>query len=182
MLAPGESGMTRPIIWATGTLAAVAISATLAGGRVAELVKARASSPASSASAEPAPAPAGDRVLVLQADGRGHFMVHPQVDGLAVRMMVDTGASIVALSAEDAEKAGIRPNPGDFKRPISTANGTVMVAEARIRELRVGDILVRDVEAVVLPAGRLGTSLLGMSFLRRLKGFDMAGGRLTLRG
>ena len=57
-----------------------------------------------------------------------------------------------------------------------------MVAPVRIRELRVGDIAVRDVEAVVVPEGRLGTSLLGMSFLRRLKGFDMAGGRLTLRG
>jgi aspartyl protease family protein len=57
-----------------------------------------------------------------------------------------------------------------------------MVAPVRIRELRVGDIAVRDVEAVVVPEGRLGTSLLGMSFLRRLKGFDMAGGRLTLKG
>ena len=97
-------------------------------------------------------------------------------------MMVDTGASLVALSAEDAAKVGIRPNPGAYSRPISTANGNVMVAPVRIRELRVGDIAVRDVEAVVVPEGRLGTSLLGMSFLRRLKGFDMAGGRLTLKG
>ncbi len=174
--------MTRPILWATGTLVAIALSAGIAGERLAASIK--PSAPAQDAASAKAPGylPPPERILVLQADGRGHFLLHPQVDGLAVRMMVDTGASIVALTAEDAEKAGIRPNPGDFKRPISTANGTVMVAQALIRELRVGDIRVNDVEAVVVPAGRLGTSLLGMSFLRRLKGFDMAGGRLTLRG
>jgi aspartyl protease family protein len=57
-----------------------------------------------------------------------------------------------------------------------------MVAPVRIREMRVGDIVVRDVEAVVAPPGRLRTSLLGMSFLRSLRGFDISGGRLTLRG
>ncbi len=175
--------MTRPIIWATGTLVAVAVSASLAGEHMSAFVR-RAQSPSSAPSpTSSALAPSStDRVLVLQADGRGHFLLHPQIDGLTVRMMVDTGASIVALTSEDAERAGIRPNPGEFNQSVSTANGTVTVAPVRIREIRVGDISVRDVEAVVLPAGRLGTSLLGMSFLRRLKGFDMAGGRLTLRG
>ena len=172
--------MTRPIFWATSTLVAIALSAGLAGERIASVVKPRPSAPAGPPST--AAVSSAERVLVLQADGRGQFVLHPQVDGLTVRMMVDTGASIVALSAEDAERAGFRPNPGEFNRPISTANGAVMVAPVRIRELRVGDILVRDVEAVVVPRGRLGTSLLGMSFLRRLRGFDVADGRLTLRG
>jgi aspartyl protease family protein len=179
MMGAENSAMTRPIVWATGTLLAVAASASLAGGRIAALVK---PAPSQSRPADPNALPTSERVLVLQADGRGHFLLHPQIDGLTVRMLVDTGASIVALTAEDAAKAGIRPGPAAYDRLISTANGTVMVAPTRIRELRVGDISVRDVEAVVLPPGRLGTSLLGMSFLRRLKGFDMAGGRLTLRG
>jgi aspartyl protease family protein len=175
--------MTRPIIWATGTLVAVALSASLAGERMSEFVrKSQAPSPPASPRTGSVAPNSPERVLVLQADGSGHFLLHPQIDGLTVRMLVDTGASIIALTMEDAEKAGIRPNPGEFNRAIATANGSVMVASARIREIRVGDISVRDVEAVVLPAGRLGTSLLGMSFLRRLKGFDMAGGRLTLRG
>ena len=175
--------MTRPIVWATGTLVAIALSAGLAGEKIPGVVnRFREVRPAPTSASGSVASPQSERVLVLQADGRGHFTLHPQIDGLAVRMLVDTGASIVALTLEDAEKAGIRPNPGAFNRPISTANGTVSVAEARIREIRVGDISVRDVEAVVLPAGRLGTSLLGMSFLRRLKGFDMTGGRLTLRG
>jgi aspartyl protease family protein len=65
---------------------------------------------------------------------------------------------------------------------VSTANGVVQTAPVRIREIRVGDILVRDVEAVVLPPRALGVSLLGMSFLRRLEGFEIAKGRLVLRG
>lgn len=176
--------MTRPIIWATGTLVAVALAAGLAGERIAAAVK-----PAPPLAQRPGPVPASpaafppaERILVLQADGRGHFTLHPELEGLTVRMLVDTGASVVALTAEDAERAGIRPNPGDFRHAVATANGSVSAARVTIGELRVGDILVRDVEGMVLPAGRLGTSLLGMSFLRRLKGFEMAGGRLTLRG
>ena len=172
--------MTRPIVWATGTLVAITLSAGLAGERIASLVRPGASGPA------PVQArtsqPPLDRILVLHGDARGHFLVHPQVDGLVVKMMVDTGASVVALRSEDAAAIGIRPKPRDFNRPTSTANGTVMVAPVRIREMRVGDITVHDVEAVVVPAGRLGMNLLGMSFLRRLKGFEMASGRLTLRG
>ena len=172
--------MTRPILWATGTLVAVALSASLAGQRISSVVKPAASgTPAAQARGDQPPR---DRILVLHGDARGHFLVHPQVDGLVVKMMVDTGASLVALRSEDAAAIGIRPQPREFNRPTSTANGTVMVAPVRIREMRVGDITVHDVEAVVVPAGRLGTNLLGMSFLRRLKGFEMASGRLTLKG
>ena len=97
-------------------------------------------------------------------------------------MLVDTGATTVALTYEDAASAGIRPFPGDFTRRVSTANGSVAVAPVRLREVRIGDLTVRDVDAVVVPSGRLGTSLLGMSFLRHLGGFDIADNRLTLRG
>lgn len=174
---------TSPILWATGTLVALALSATLAGHRLASATRpGPASSPALAATV-PGTAAAGDtgRILVVQADGRGHFTVHPRIEGTTVTMMVDTGATVVALTSEDAAAAGIRPLPRDFTRTVETANGAVAVAPVRIRELRLGDITVRDVEAVVIPAGRLGTSLLGMSFLRRLGGFDVARGRLTLR-
>jgi aspartyl protease family protein len=119
--------------------------------------------------------------LTVSADLQGHFILHPTLDGRRVRMLVDTGASLVALSEEDARLAGITVAERDFSRTIQTANGLVRAAPVRIREMRVGDILVRDVEAVVLPAGRLGTSLLGMTFLRRLGGFEISQGRLTLR-
>lgn len=173
--------MTRPIVWATGTLVAITLSASFAGQRISSLMGPSASGVPSAAQAR-TDQPLPDRILVLHGDANGHYLVHPQVDGLVVKMMVDTGASLVALRSEDAAAIGIRPQPREFTRPISTANGTVMVAPVRIREMRVGDIAVADVEAVVVPSGRLGTNLLGMSFLRRLKAFEMASGRLTLRG
>ena len=97
-------------------------------------------------------------------------------------MLVDTGASFVALSHEDAAMLGLKVSQKDFTRRSSTANGVVETAPVRIKEIRIGDIAVRDVEAVVLPPRALSTSLLGMSFLKRLEGFEVAKGRLVLRG
>jgi aspartyl protease family protein len=171
--------MVRPIVWAVGVLLSVGFAASFAGGKLAAI-------PGRGTRAEPALPQAGatalaGRRLVIASDLRGHYTVHPSLDGTTVRMMVDTGATIVALTAEDARAAGIRPAPAEYRHPMSTANGIVLAASARIREVRLNDIIVRDVEAAVLPEGRLRTSLLGMSFLRRLRGFDVAGGRLTLR-
>ena len=165
--------MTRPLLWAWGVLVSAVVSGTAIGPRLR-------SAGLAPTGAEAVPA-TGD-TLVLQQDLRGHYTVHPLVEGRTVRMLVDTGATTCTLSEEDAAAAGLRVGPHDFTRAVSTANGTVMVAPVRIRELRVGGIVVRDVEAMVVPRGRLGTSLLGMSFLRRLQGFEVAAGRLTLRG
>lgn len=168
--------MPRPIVWALGVLGAAALSSTLVGHRLAGRSGDSVATPRASAAVSEA------RVLSVSADLQGHFILHPTLDGRRVRMLVDTGASLVALSHEDARLAGITVAEREFTRTIQTANGVVRAAPVRIREMRVGDILVRDVEAIVLPAGRLGTSLLGMTFLRRLGGFEISQGRLTLRG
>lgn len=194
--------MARPIVWALGTAVFAVIWATSASDRLATRFKfSSARSPASassgsgaaqtvtaaqtgagqSGSAAQAAVTAGSSIT-LNADLRGHFVAHPTVDGLRVRMLVDTGASFVALSHEDAKKAGIRVEPRDFTIRVSTANGITSAAPVRIRELRVGDITVRNVDAVVTQQGALGTSLLGMSFLKRIGGFEVSAGRLTLRG
>jgi aspartyl protease family protein len=178
--------MTRPIVWALGTMATIAISATAAGDRIAARLGA-APSPRPQVQAQPriaaAEAPRGaSRQVAVAADLRGHFLVHPTVDGRRVRMLVDTGASLIALTHEDARAAGIQVFPGDFKHRVSTANGIVAAAPVRLNEVRIGDISVRNVEAVVMPPGKLGTSLLGMSFLKRLQGFEIAQGRLILKG
>jgi len=120
--------------------------------------------------------------VALQAGRNGHFFVNALMDGRALPMMVDTGASSCAFSEEDADRIGIRVAPGDFSRVWNTANGTVRVAPIRIGLMQIGSITVRDVEAVVIPRGRLGTSLLGMSFLRRLRDFSVSGATMTLRG
>ncbi|MBP1179088.1 TIGR02281 family clan AA aspartic protease [Methylobacterium sp. PvR107] len=120
--------------------------------------------------------------VALQAGRNGHFFVNALMDGRALSMMVDTGASSCAFSEEDAERIGIRVRAGDFSRVWNTANGTVRVAPIRIAVLQVGSITVRDVDAVVIPRGRLSLSLLGMSFLKRLREFSVSGGTMTLRG
>lgn len=168
--------MTRPLIWAIGTAAVVVGTAALSGGRLAERF-----GPGSAPSAATGHAPLGAAVT-LSGDLRGHFTVHPAIDGKRVRMVVDTGASVVALSEEDAAMVGIKVSKQDFTRSIATANGVVAVAAVRLKEVRIGEIAVRDVEAVIVPRGKLGTSLLGMTFLKRLKGFEVSNGRLTLRG
>lgn len=169
--------MTRPLLWAGGILLSAIVSGSSFGHRLVALGFAPASEVVASAQGD-----GTGETLVLQQDLQGHYTAHPEIEGRTLRMMVDTGATLCALSQEDAERAGIRVSPGDFTQTIATANGTVRVAPVRLREVRVGGIVARDVDAVVVPRGQLGTSLLGMSFLRRLKGFAFAGGRLTLRG
>jgi aspartyl protease family protein len=125
--------------------------------------------------------PPSSDIVTIAADRRGHFFLDPVLNGRPTRMVVDTGASVVALTYEDAERVGARLSPKDFTVRMSTANGTVEGAPFRISEVRIGDLAVEDVEAVVLPKGRLEVSLLGMSFLKRLGGFDISQGRLSLR-
>lgn len=171
--------MTRPIFWALGVTAAASVWGIGLASRFER------ADTATVAAIAPASAPAGNapiNSLTLYADARGHFETEVSVDGRGLRMLVDTGASHCAFTYEDAERIGIRVYASDFQRKVETANGTVSVAAVRVPSIRVGTISIRDVEAVVLPRGRLATSLLGMSFLRRLSAFNMAGGRLTLRG
>jgi aspartyl protease family protein len=170
--------MTRPILWALGTLASAALASTMASDRLA----ARFGLASPSAGAALTTTDGSASTLTVSADLQGHFVVHPTLDGRRVRMLVDTGATVVALSHGDARLAGIQVASRDFTRKMFTANGTVHVAPVRIKEIRVGEIAVRDVEAVVLPEGRLHTSLLGMSFLRQIRGFEISQGRLMLRG
>lgn len=178
--------MTRPIVWAIGTLVATALTATAAKDRLVARFAGGAprAEPASSVASAPRPGEAGPKesILTLAGDLRGHFVAHPAVDGRRVRMLVDTGASYVALSWEDAAMIGLKLEPRDFTLRMSTANGIASGAPVRLAEIRLGDITVRNVEAVVAQRGAMRTSLLGMSFLRRLNGFEVSKGRLTLRG
>ena len=94
--------------------------------------------------------------------------------------MIDTGASVVALRGSDAAKIGVRPSPSDFNATVTTANGTIKGARAHLDSVEIGDLTVRDVEAMVLPDEALSENLLGLSFLSRLKRFESAGGRMVL--
>ena len=120
----------------------------------------------------------GERLI---ANAQGHFSAAVEVDGVTVPTLVDTGATLVAFSAEDAERAGLRPLPSEYRHRTSTANGEVAVAIVKVRDLRLGSITLHDVDAAVLPAGALRQSLLGMSFLKRLALFQVEGDTLVLR-
>lgn len=118
--------------------------------------------------------------LTLKADLRGHYLVSARVNGRPVRFLVDTGASHVVLSAGDAGRLGLRVNERDFTEIYSTPGGVVRAAPVVLDEVRIGDLVVRDVRASVsrLP---MDVSLLGASFLARLRGYEVSGGRMTLR-
>jgi aspartyl protease family protein len=94
--------------------------------------------------------------------------------------MADTGATLVLLTYEDAARLGLSPQRLDFSARVETANGVSHVAPVMLDRVRVDDITVRDVEAVVAERGALDTNLLGMSFLGRLKSFAKQGSELVL--
>jgi aspartyl protease family protein len=117
----------------------------------------------------------------IKAGRNGHFNTEAEINGRPIEVMIDTGATMVALSYEDAERAGLYLNDGDFTGSVSTANGVARMAPVTLARVSIGDITVRDVPAAVAEPGRLKTSLLGMSFLSRLSRFDMSSGTLVLQ-
>ena len=132
---------------------------------------------ASAATAQP-PRPSITNALVFHANKQGHVLLEAFVNGAAVRFLVDTGATYVALSQQDATAAGIARSDLVYRGSASTANGVARVAPVRLRELRVAQFAAADVPAVVME--NLAMSLLGQSFLSRLDGYEMRDGVLTL--
>jgi len=124
--------------------------------------------------------PAGNRSISIPRDARGHFQTDARIDGQRIDFMVDTGASVVALNEKSAARFGLRPSRGDYKATVNTANGTIKAAPARIAMIELGGLIVRDVDAMVLPDEALSENLLGLSFLSKLKRFEYAGGKMVL--
>jgi aspartyl protease family protein len=116
--------------------------------------------------------------LVYRADPQGHFRLTATVNGAALRFLLDTGASLVFLSPEDARAAGI--NRGDlvFDKVVQTGNGRARAASVLLPEVRIERLAIEKVPAAVME--NLHQSVLGMSFLSRLKGFEIHEGFLTL--
>lgn len=117
----------------------------------------------------------------LKANSGGHFVTKASINGSDILALVDTGATTVALSYEDAEEAGLRPASLEFDVPVSTANGLTKAARVKIDRIAIDGISVDDVEAMVLPEGALDGTLLGMTFLGRLSSFKVEEGILYMR-
>ena len=120
------------------------------------------------------------KTVVLNANTYGHFQAVAEINGQQVEFMTDTGATYVALSYETAQKLGLTQNLR-FTGRSTTANGVARVASLEIAEVRVGEIAVKGVQAVVAEPGRMTQNLLGMSFIRQLSGFELNGSTLTMR-
>jgi aspartyl protease family protein len=123
---------------------------------------------------------AGQHKMSLSSGRDGHFRVDARVDGSQLGFLVDTGASLVILRESDAAQIGIRPLPADYTATVSTANGQIKAARAKLSRIEIGDITVYDVPALVLPDEALWQNLLGVAFLSKLRRYEFADGRLLL--
>lgn len=122
----------------------------------------------------------GSLTVTLAKSANGHFDVNGRVNGARVHFLVDTGASSVVLSKEDAERAGIDTSSLAYNVPISTANGRATAASITIASLQIGDIERHNIRAMVTQEGLMTGSLLGMNFLQTLGGFSVRGDQLIM--
>ena len=117
---------------------------------------------------------------IIRSDRRGHFISDIEIEGKRVRAMVDTGATVVALRYEDAERMGLIRSAAKFTHQVSTANGIARAMKVRLNRVDVENVTIYDVEALVMERGRMDTNLLGMSFLRRLSRFEVRPDHIVL--
>ncbi|MEI6640420.1 MAG: TIGR02281 family clan AA aspartic protease [Novosphingobium sp.] len=129
----------------------------------------------------PLPARGADAGPVeIARDGQGQFHLEVDVGGEPVRFLVDTGADVVALTEDDADRLGLKPDPGAYRPMLQTASGTGLAAPVEIERLTIGGRDLTSIEAVVVPD--LPVSLLGQSALRRLGSVTLQGDRLIITG
>ncbi|GAB5456406.1 MAG: hypothetical protein Hens2KO_26350 [Henriciella sp.] len=123
----------------------------------------------------------GRRTTTIAVRPDGHYWTRALVNKKAsVEFMVDTGASVVALTYKDAQKMGLRPESLDYKWEIRTAGGITKGASVRIDSIQINQVHVRNVDAMVLRKD-LDQSLLGMSFLRELYSYEFRGDRMIIK-
>ena len=171
------------IAWTFRTVVVVAVAITAA--QMIGLFDGSLATHLRQGAAAPAPAPvvlqsAGSREVHIAAHESGHYLVDAAVNGTDMPLMVDTGASWVTLTKADAARAGIDTEWLDFDLRMQTANGIVRAARVELQEVRIGEMELRDVAAMVNDSP-MGISLLGMSFLERLDGYEVRDETLILR-
>ena len=180
-------GMAQQLVKMANAPATAQVVSQPAPGTVQTVAAVAPSAPATVAPAKPA-APAliaadaslspGDAQVVKGPDG--HYWADAQVNGRPIRFLIDTGASFVALTRGDAEQLGLNPSSLVYDAPVTTANGRTQAARVQLDYVAVSGARVEQVPAMVIADG-LSTSLLGMSYLNRLSGFQATPTSLVLR-
>ena len=123
----------------------------------------------------------GFKTAILYMGQNGHYQVDATVNGVTIPMMVDTGATTIALSFEDAERIGLNPDAMEFSYTVMTANGPARTAYVTLPEIEVAGIRRTNLRAGIAERGKLGGSLLGMNFLGSLSSFTISGDEMKLR-
>jgi aspartyl protease family protein len=173
------------LAWAVRT---VVISSVLAGIVIFALAPdspiarwLNAKPPASVGAATVAPSRASvPNEYVFRRSADGHYYVDAEVNGTIIHFLIDTGATFLTLSPDDARAAGLNLSDSDFSRRVNTANGVARIAPVVLREVDLKQISIINVDAAVVEAP-MAASLLGMSFLSRLQGYEVRDGELVLR-
>ena len=122
------------------------------------------------------------RTVEVARTANGDFNVSAQINGARIAMVLDTGASSVVLTREDARAAGLPLEVLAYTTTIETANGRTRAAPVTLERIAIGGLVEHAIPALVAQPGQLRTSLLGMSFLNRLQSWEVRGDRLLLHG
>ncbi len=171
---------------AIGVLALAALSLAFATGQATapseppQLATSTAPSDATAQASLEAGQIGGYRQAEIAADARGQYRADVLVDGMPVHMMIDTGATVVTVSASTAARLGLVPGPGP-KWTIKTANGESLASPVILDSLSFGGLYMRDVEALILAPEAGDVNLLGASFLKRLVSVEERDGIMVLR-
>jgi aspartyl protease family protein len=160
--------------------AVMVVLGTFMGQKADKMTSALANTASRKPAAVEAAAQSGVRSISLASDARGHFQTEGRIEGQRIGFMVDTGASVIALNESSAARFGLRPSRSDYNATVTTANGTIKAARTRLAMVDVGGLIVRDVDAMVLPDEALSENLLGLSFLSKLRRYEYANGRMVL--
>jgi aspartyl protease family protein len=173
-----STAMMKFALWVVGAAFAVALISPHGAQRVpiatVQPVMARGTPPV----AEAAGNGLADVTLTRSADG--HFYADAVINGATIRVLVDTGATTVALSRADAQAAGLQFSEGDFIGTAQTAGGDIKLKPVTLDRVGIGAVEARNVDAVVVDS-KMNVSLLGQSWLRRVGNVQIAGDRMVLR-
>lgn len=126
------------------------------------------------------PRSTGGSVTIRKNSGDGQFWTDARINNKKVNLLVDTGASAIALTPEDAKRAGVRIKSLNYNVPVNTAGGQIMAARTTLKSVKVGPIRVKDVQAVVIPEG-LHVSLLGMTYLGQVRKIEVSPDKMVLK-
>lgn len=122
----------------------------------------------------------GGSVTLKKNPRDGQFWTDARINNKTINLLVDTGASAVALTLDDAKRSGVRVRSLDYNIPVNTAGGQVMAARTTLKSVKVGSIKVKNVRAVVIPEG-LHVSLLGMTYLGEVRKIEVSNDEMKLR-